>query len=170
MRVEEIEIMLDTSKKVSKEILQNRLTKGQALIIKNGIETFHEYDSVQNMINKEGIRNFFEKEDNITETKGLGASPGKVIGTARVLDSANKIPEFKEGEILVTFMTTMQFTPLFSKAKAIICDEGGISSHAAIVSREFKIPCIVGTKNAMKFIKTGDLIEVDADKGIVKKI
>ena len=58
--------------------------------------------------------------------------------------------------------------PVIHKAKAIITDEGGITCHAAIVSREFKIPCIIGTKKATKVLRDGDLIEVDADKGIVR--
>ena len=64
----------------------------------------------------------------------------------------------------------MEFTPFFKKASAIITDEGGMSCHAAIISREFGLPCIVGTKIATRSIKDGDKVEVDADKGIVKII
>ena len=56
------------------------------------------------------------------------------------------------------------------KAKAVITNEGGLTCHAAILSRELKIPCIIGTKNATKVLKDGDIVEVDAGKGIVKKI
>jgi len=65
-------------------------------------------------------------------------------------------------------MTRPEFVPLMKKAAAIITDEGGITSHAAIISREMNIPCIIGTKIATKIFKDGDLVEVDADKGIVK--
>ena len=67
-------------------------------------------------------------------------------------------------------MTTIEFTPLFRKAIAVITDEGGMSCHAAIVSREFKLPCIVGTKIGTRALKTGDMVEVDANKGIIKII
>jgi pyruvate,water dikinase len=65
-------------------------------------------------------------------------------------------------------MTRPEFVPLMKKASAIVTAEGGITCHAAIVSRELGIPCVIGTKNATKVLKTGDEIEVDAEKGIVK--
>jgi len=74
------------------------------------------------------------------------------------------------GNILVAIQTTPHFIPYMKKAKAIVTDECGITCHAAIVSRELKIPCIVGTKIATKVIKDGDFIEVDANKGIIKII
>ena len=67
-------------------------------------------------------------------------------------------------------MTNPQMIPFIKKAVAIITDEGGITCHAAIISREMKKPCITGTKNATQLLDTGDLIEVDANKGIVKII
>lgn len=67
-----------------------------------------------------------------------------------------------------TSMTRPEFVPLMKKAAAIITDEGGITCHAAIVSRELNIPCIIGTRIATKVLKDGDYIEVDADNGIVK--
>jgi pyruvate, water dikinase len=67
-------------------------------------------------------------------------------------------------------MTTPDFVPIMGKAGAIITDEGGITCHAAIVSREMKIPCVVGTEIATKVLKDGDLVEVDADNGVVRKV
>ena len=67
-------------------------------------------------------------------------------------------------------MTRPEFLPLMSKASAFITDEGGITCHAAIVAREMKKPCIIGTKIGTKALKDGDMIEVDADKGVVKII
>ena len=67
-------------------------------------------------------------------------------------------------------MTRPEFVPLMKKALAVVTDEGGITCHAAIVSRELRIPCITGTKNATRILKDGDLIEVDADNGVVKII
>lgn len=78
--------------------------------------------------------------------------------------------KFTPGRILVTSMTRPDFVPIMRRAKAIITDEGGITCHAAIVSRELGIPCIIGTKVATKILKTGDTIELDLKNGIVKKI
>ena len=76
--------------------------------------------------------------------------------------------DFHKGDILVTGMTRPEFVPLMRKAWAIITDEWGITCHAAIVSRELKKPCLIWTKNATQVLKDGDLVEVDADNGIVK--
>ena len=76
----------------------------------------------------------------------------------------------KKGEILVSSMTHPDYSIGFQKAKAIITDEGGVSSHAAIVAREMKIPCIIGTKIATRALKDGDRVEVDANKGVIRKI
>ncbi len=82
----------------------------------------------------------------------------------------NRFHRFKGGEILVTGMTRPQIVHLCKKAAAIVTDEGGITSHAAVVSREFGIPCIIATHNATRTLKTGDLVEVDANQGVVKRI
>jgi phosphoenolpyruvate synthase/pyruvate phosphate dikinase len=103
--------------------------------------------------------------------KGIPASPGIAKGKARVgLKAQDVIRSIKPGEILVTSQTTPEFAPAMKKAAAIITDEGGITSHAAIVSRELGIPCVIGTKHATHHIKTGDLLEVDANTGIIRKL
>jgi len=107
----------------------------------------------------------------ITEIKGLSANKGKVTAkVAVILNVKNDAHKLKDGEILVTPMTRPEFISLMQKASAFITDEGGITCHAAIISREMNKPCIVGTKNATKILKDGDLVEVDADKGIIKII
>ncbi|MEY2664432.1 MAG: hypothetical protein RIT04_240, partial [Candidatus Parcubacteria bacterium] len=75
---------------------------------------------------------------------------------------------FEDGSVLVTSMTRPEFVPLMKKAIAIVTDEGGITCHAAIVSRELKKPCIIGTKVATQVLKDGDMVEVDANSGIVR--
>lgn len=105
------------------------------------------------------------------EIKGQVASAPvkKVNGMVQViLDTSEQ--KFEEGNILVTTMTRPDFVPLMRKAKAIITDEGGITCHAAIISRELGIPCVIGTKIATKVLKDGDYVEVDTEKGIVRKI
>ncbi|MCD6409694.1 MAG: phosphoenolpyruvate synthase [Candidatus Verstraetearchaeota archaeon] len=99
--------------------------------------------------------------------RGLPASPGIAAGKAHVITDVSKISEFKRGEILVTVMTSPDWAPAMRMAKAIVTDSGGMTSHAAIVSRELGIPCIVGTGNATKVLKTGMDITVDATQGVV---
>lgn len=105
---------------------------------------------------------------NITEFKGNIACKGNAKGIVRIIKSKNEFNKFNKGEILVTSMTTPDFILIMKKSSAIVTDEGGLSSHAAIVSRELNIPCIIGTKIATKVLHDGDLVEVNADKGIVK--
>lgn len=103
--------------------------------------------------------------------KGMVANKSreKLIGEVCIVIDPYK-DKFPEGRVLVTTMTRPDFVPLIKKAKAIITDEGGVTSHAAVVSREFGIPCIIGTKNATRMLKTGYKVEVDTDKGYVKII
>lgn len=116
------------------------------------------------------IRKAIDKESKkIDDLKGICGNPGKVRGKARVITTNRDFHRFKRGEILITAFTTPDFTPILKKAAAVVTDFGGITSHASIISRELKIPCIIGTEHATKAIKTGDLLELDADKGVVKK-
>ncbi len=102
---------------------------------------------------------------------GLPASPGLAAGKAHVILDVKHIDEFQDGEILVTEMTAPDWVPAMKKAKAIITNSGGMTCHAAIVSRELGIPCIVGTASrgaaATETIKTGQDVTVDATNGVV---
>lgn len=102
------------------------------------------------------------------ELSGIVGYPGKTRGVARVVPDPFKVKKFNRGDILVTGMTRPEFLPLIERASAIVTESGGILSHAAITAREFKKPCVVGTQIATKVLKDGYLVEVDADKGIVK--
>jgi phosphohistidine swiveling domain-containing protein len=104
------------------------------------------------------------------ELKGFSANLGKVKGYVKIVNKIHDIINVCEGDILVTSMTRPEMVIAMKKASAIVTDEGGITSHAAIVSRELKIPCIIGTKIATKVFKDNDLVEVDANKGVVRKI
>jgi len=113
----------------------------------------------------------FDKVDkNIREIKGHSASPGKVAGKVRVVFRAQDSRELKKGEVLVCPMTSPDYVPAMKRAAAIVTDEGSLLCHAAIVSRELGKPCVVNTKVASKILRDGDLIEVDADEGIVRII
>jgi phosphoenolpyruvate synthase/pyruvate phosphate dikinase len=114
----------------------------------------------------------YKRIENIKENEisGQSAYLGKVEGVVKILLNKKEIPKFPKGSVLVTGMTTPEFIPAMKKAIAIITEEGGITCHAAIIAREMKKPCIIGTKNATKILKDGDLIEVDANNGTVKII
>lgn len=99
--------------------------------------------------------------------KGLPASPGLVAGKANVILDVSDINKFQQDEILVTEMTAPDWVPAMKKAKAIVTNSGGMTCHAAIVSRELGIPCIVATKDATNVIKGGQDITVDAVNGVV---
>ena len=100
--------------------------------------------------------------------KGLPASPGIAWGKAKVVLSPEEAAErLKEKDILVTTMTNPDWVPYMKKASAIVTDEGGMTCHAAIVSRELGIPCIVGTKNATEVLRDGAEYTVDAKSGVV---
>jgi pyruvate,water dikinase len=99
--------------------------------------------------------------------RGMGASPGIVSGVVRVLQRPQEAGKLTKGEILVTHMTAPDWVPVMKRAGAIVTDEGGMTSHAAIVSRELGIPCIVGTREGTKVLRTGQEVTVDAREGAV---
>ncbi len=110
------------------------------------------------------------EEEKFKELVGTVASGGKVTGRVIIVRGVKDLSKVKKGNILVAPSTHPDYVPAMRRAAAIVTDEGGITSHAAIVSREFGIPCIVGTKNATKFLKDGDRIEVDGIEGLVKNL
>jgi len=131
--------------------------------------------SWEKLVGKKGlafIQPYIEEEvdPTVSEIKGTPVSKGKVKGVVRLLERATQADELQEGEILVTAMTSPEFIVAMRKSSAIITDEGGLTSHAAIVSRELKKPCIVGTRIATKVLKNGDIVQVDAEHGIVRKV
>ncbi|MDD5172411.1 MAG: phosphoenolpyruvate synthase [Candidatus ainarchaeum sp.] len=99
--------------------------------------------------------------------RGLGASPGMGMGKVKLVKSAKEIKNMERGDILVTEMTTPDFVPGMKKASAIVTDTGGMTSHAAIVSRELGVPCVVGTGNATTVLKDGMDVSVDGSHGMV---
>lgn len=117
------------------------------------------------------VPQFFE-EKRVRELRGVTASPGTAKARARIvkMENASDWRSFEKGDILVTQMTQPNMTLIMRKAAAVITDEGGITSHAAVLSREFGIPCVVGTHTATRAIKDGDLIEVIAEpsEGVVR--
>ncbi len=110
------------------------------------------------------------KEYRITELEGSTAVPGLVKGIAKLINLPEEMNKMKLGNVMVSHATNPNIVPAMKKAAAIVTDLGGITCHAAIVSRELNIPCVVGTKFATKVFKDGDLIHVNANHGIIKKL
>jgi len=99
--------------------------------------------------------------------KGIGASPGLASGKVKIIHDIREIDKIKEGDVLVTKMTTPDMVPAMKKASAIVTDDGGLTCHAAIISRELGTPCVVGTQKATKVLKDNMVVTVDGEKGIV---
>lgn len=99
--------------------------------------------------------------------RGIPASPGRVKGRVKVINSVKEMDKMEEGDILVASFTNPQYTPAILKASAIITDVGGVLSHAAIVSRESGIPCIVDTGKATEKLKDNMEVTIDGGKGII---
>lgn len=104
----------------------------------------------------------------VNEIKGQTACMGKATGKVRIIIRPSDMHKMNKGDILVSIATDPDIVSAMKKAAAIVTEQGGVTSHAAIVSRELNIPCVIGTKIATKVLKDGDLVEVDASKGIVK--
>lgn len=109
-----------------------------------------------------------EKIERTDQLAGTCACPGMVKGVVKIINSPDQMGKMNQGDVMVAHTTFPALVPAMKKAAAIITDDGGITCHAAIVARELKTPCVVGTKVATKILKDGDRVEVDADKGIVK--
>ncbi len=118
----------------------------------------------------EKLKQQFSKSEEGDMIQGMVTCKGKVEGRAKIIKDRRDLAKIEDGDVLVTRLTTPDFIVAMKKAVAIVTDLGGITSHAAIVSRELGKPCIVGTGNATKVFKDGDMVEIDANKGIVRKI
>lgn len=106
----------------------------------------------------------------VSEIKGFASSAGVAEGPARVLKMLKEIVDLQPGEVLVCPTTNPSWAPVFTNIKAAVTDIGGLTSHAAIVCREYGIPSVTGTGLATQVIKTGDIIKVDGDTGVVEVI
>ena len=162
----------------------------------NELESFKyskEYIKTLDKRSKEDYTYYFDEDNNLTWTygkdaekifntlenkikaqskdiKGRPAYQGHASGKVKIINSIKEFSKMKQGDVLVSIMTRPEMLPVMRRASAIVTDEGGLTCHAAIVSRELKIPCIVGTQIASAVLKDGDLVEVDANKGIVRKL
>jgi len=104
------------------------------------------------------------------ELRGQTGCIGKATGTVKIVIRPADMAKFNKGDILISIATDPDIVPAMKKAAAIVTEQGGITSHAAIVSRELGVPCVIGTKIATKVFKDGDRVEVDATNGVVRKV
>lgn len=127
--------------------------------------------NIENFLNNLGFK--LKKEEwvrNIQELKGSVANRGITNGKAKIIIHRHQLKKFNDKDVIVAHMTSPWYMPILTRAAAIVTDEGGITCHASIISRELNKPCIIGTKFATKVLKDGDLIEVDANRGVVRKL
>lgn len=115
----------------------------------------------------EGLRTQLGEIDRFS---GQPAAGGQARGVVRLIFSAADFEKFQDGDILVTSMTSPNFLPIMKRAAAVITDEGGITCHAAVIARELRKPCLIGTGVATDVLKDGDMVEVDADRGMVRRV
>lgn len=133
-------------------------------LIKNG--KVHEYEG-------RAVKFLIEKQTkDVSHLEGVVtySSRKKIRGLVKIVLGSADIKKVKKGNILVTIMTTPNYIQAIYNASAIVTDEGGITSHAAIISRELRIPCIIGTKLATKILKDGDKVMMDMKEGVIRKI
>jgi phosphohistidine swiveling domain-containing protein len=157
-------ILLNNKMVVNADILNERYD-GCAYMLKGGKLFFYAGSKAKK------IRKLF-KSDSAGNVKadsfsGSVAYPGKAKGIVKIVNSTSDINKFNAGNVLVSYSTNPSLVPAMNKAAAIITNTGGVTCHAAIVARELKIPCVIGTKIATKILKDGDIVEVDADNGII---
>ncbi len=130
---------------------------------------FYFGEQAQKMIDQ---KEFFKKEvdHTVNEVKGQVGYRGIVTGKVCIVTSRADMNKFQDGDIIVSEMTDPSYLPIMKRALAFVTDEGGMLCHAAIVARELQKPCVIGTKHATKVFHDGDMIEVNAEQGTVKKI
>lgn len=163
----EIASYLKNSKLANKELIKKR-KKARMVVLKDKKITWGEGKKVDVFEKK-----YLPKKENVKkskEVKGIVAYPGIVKGRAVLVKSIKDHKRFKPGDIMIAHDGSAELTIILKEAGAIVTNEGGIICHTATVAREFKTPCIVGTKIVTKIIKDGDIVEVNADKGIIKKL
>lgn len=179
-----LHISLNQARSATPEIIENALLKNKLDIDKiNDIYNKHiilpNDDETLTILVGEKAESFFREnvkkeqkkiKKNIKELSGDVACAGKAKGVIKMINKPEDMVKMKKGDILLSTATTPSIVAAMKKAAAIVTDEGGLTCHASIVSRELNIPCIVGLRIATKVFKDGDKVEVDAHIGIIKKI
>jgi len=157
---DEITRLLEGKRTLNKQEIKNRIND-YALIEINGKYT---------ILAGNQVRKKAQKISKGTIVRGMIANRGRASGRVKVVNDVEEMAKVNKGDIVVSLTTHPKLMPAIIKASGIITDRGGILCHAAIVSREFGIPCIVGTNNATKVFKDGDMVELNAYEGMARKI
>jgi phosphohistidine swiveling domain-containing protein len=156
----ELEACFQTGKMVDVKVLEERARGAALLYDEKGNGTTLVGEDLKKLIS-------ILAGSKSKQIKGTVAYKGYAKGRARIVHDPKECNDFQDGEILVTGMTRPEYLQLMQKSAAFITDAGGLLSHAAIVARELKKPCVIGTQIATKTIQEGDMVEVDANKGTV---
>ncbi len=162
---DEIENLVKKGKKLSKLQIDQRKKYRMMWQIDGKIEMHY---GKQNYIKVKGLIDKKQPRIKLKQFKGMTASLGNVTGTVKVIKEIKDMHKVQVGDILVASNTHPDLMLAIKRCAGIITDYGGITSHAAIVSREFNIPCIVGTNIATRVLKDGDIVNLDANRGLVK--
>jgi len=162
--LEEITSFLESAQVVPKNEIRGR-RQGFDYVMVDAEVTYYWYRGTPvDVVSRE------QEPDLMTRIEGTIASMGVVKGRVKVVDNVRELTKVEEGDILVASMTTPEFIPAMERAKGFVTDEGGLTCHAAIVSRELGVPCIVGTGTATKVLRDGDFVELNANEGYVVKL
>lgn len=163
LKADEIMDGLQNGLRVDSMTIKNR---AEGYVLYSNFDKVYIFSGEESDPIKDIVKLFYVGDE--SQIKGMVAYPGKAKGPARVILSTKELDRVQDGDVLVTSSTTPDFVPVLKKVVAIVTEEGGVLSHASIISRELHIPCVIGTKTATKILKDGDMVEVDANKGIVK--
>lgn len=164
----EIEDLLKSGKKADKKEIERR-KKHAIIFLKNNKLTIISGEEADEFMKDKKIK----KEEMVSGSdswKGTCACSGSASGVVKIVNKPEEMSKMNQGDIMVSHTTFPSLVPAMKKASAIITEDGGITCHAAIVARELGTPCVTGIKVATKVLKDGDLVEVDADNGVVKII
>ncbi|KKQ27703.1 MAG: Phosphoenolpyruvate synthase/pyruvate phosphate dikinase [Candidatus Magasanikbacteria bacterium GW2011_GWC2_37_14] len=126
---------------------------------------FYEGEEAKVIVDKIGVVSL-----ETDEIKGQVAFSGKVTGIVKIVKGPDDFDKVNKGDILVAMSTQPNYVPILKKVAAIVTEEGGVLCHASVISRELEIPCIIGTKIVTQVLKDDDMVEVDAEKGVVRKL
>jgi len=159
----ELKLLMDN--KIKLKEIKARKNGAYFIFYKDKFEVYS-YKQVKDVLDKILMKDI----KGVKKLQGMCASRGYAKGRVKVLMNIKEMKKVKKGNILVAPGTRPEVVPAMKRAAAVIIDDGGITSHAAIVSRELGLPCVIGTKVATKVLKDGDLVEVDADQGIIRII
>lgn len=163
---DEIFDLIEGNDEYQKKIIARRKKSAYAVYNK----TVDSYGILGTTTVKKFEKKFKPKSDGSVEVAGMTANKGKIIGLAKIISGPQDFHKFKTGDILIAKMTSVDFLPIMKKAGAFVTDEGGMACHATIVAREYDKPCIIGTALATSVFKDGDLVEVDVERGIVRRL